>query len=184
MGRYVDQEVEESEVAASTLHGRSTQQGAAAPPQLFFLEGLLVPNPHAPLPPSPCLRSQTSPGPGPAGDEETGSSKDSVGGRTGRLETKPEPGWVLASVPVCSLLGRGQTAGAPPGPIPADRCQGAVCSLPGVNFLLKTIKLLKAEGVSTGQRLTLSGMVGTGWLPVWFLRRLSSEAKGYGGYGC
>lgn len=32
----------------------------------------------------------------------------------------------------------------PPGPIPADRCQGAVCLLPGVNFLLKTIKLLRA----------------------------------------
>lgn len=91
---------------------RQSRELPTLSPQLSFLEGPLVPNPHSLLPPRLYLRSQTSPAPGPAGDEETGSSRDSAGGRTGRPETKPEPSWVLARVPVCSLLGGGQIAGA------------------------------------------------------------------------
>lgn len=118
MGRCVEEE-EESEVCCQhtkkgTCASWQIHRAGSCPtlsPQLSFLEGLLVPNRHSLLPPRLYLRSQTSPAPGPAGDEETGSSRDSAGGRTGRLETKPEPSWVLARVPVCSLLGVGRQQG-------------------------------------------------------------------------
>lgn len=128
------------------------------------------------------MRKQVAPGTQLGAGQAGWRQNQSQAGFWPGSQSAPSWGWADSRGPARHRPGAGPPP--PPGPIPADRCQGAVCSVPGVNFLLKTIKLLRAEGICTGQQLTISGMVGTGWFPVWFFRCLSSEAKVYRGYGC
>lgn len=77
----------------------------------------------------------------------------------------------LAGLPGCPHRGQEAAGPAPPHSAPAGwtpHCCSTVCSLPGVNFLPKTIKSLGAEGRSLGLHLTLGGQearLGTGCRP-------------------
>ena len=150
---------------------RSTQQGAAPPKPPAAPRSGAAPAPLSSplillLPPSqpqpqPEIRGLSRPRPswGRASRWLQG-----LGGRVGRPETKPVQqsragfwpgpslppprGWADSRGPARHWPGAGPPP--PPSAIPDDRCQGAVCSLPGVNFLLETIKLLRAEGAVQG----------------------------------
>ena len=185
------------DLCASVPRGRSTQQGVApCPPAArvpFWSSSsspllALIPFPPS-LQPQPAIGGAPVParesrwleglqwgwGAG-EGWRQNQFSKAELGSGWGPSPPPPQ-GWADSRGPARHRPG----AGPPPPPPQVQSqltCQGAVCSLPGVNVLLETIKLLRAQGAAQAA-----------FNPQWSRRRWlaphpdSREAEPYRGEG-
>lgn len=182
MGRWAEER--NPKFAASTggvMDGCVLQGGRPVPVADPRSRGCPTPVPTAPLMelPLPCQPLTPSPSPCPSSQPGPSWAVEVVApgtkmGQVGGMKTKPVQQSQAGLWPGSSLRPPRCWAGSgapPPGPVPADRPRSCLLSARwgwgwGVNFLLKTMKLLRAEGGSAGQHLTLGAPGSAGRLPL------------------